>query len=59
MERCGMHNVIVLFVGPFGFASRLERPKAKTLNPLSIFKHSPTEVGHGWTNFTLFCFGLW
>ena len=30
--------VIVLFVRPFGFASRLERPKAKTLNPLSKFK---------------------
>jgi hypothetical protein len=46
--------VIVLFVGPFGFASRLERPNAKTLNPLSIFKYCPTDVGHGWTYVILF-----
>jgi hypothetical protein len=46
--------VIILFVGPFGFASRLERLKAKTLIPLSIFKYCPTDIGHGWTNVILF-----
>jgi hypothetical protein len=42
---------IVLFVGPFEFRKlRLERPKAKRLNPLSIFKYVQPDLVFGGTD---------
>jgi hypothetical protein len=42
--------VIVLFVGPFGFAIQIGKTKGKNIEST----YCPTDVGHGWTYVTLF-----